>query len=85
MRILSLRLIVALILGITLVSLASSWYEVRTENDAMRLDLERKALTLGESLGNTAESYQQTGNQSGLEQMSRQFTNREQLRGNLFF
>ena len=81
MRILSLRLIVALILGITMVSLASSWYEVRTENGAMRLDLERKALTLGESLGNTAESYQQTGNQSGLEQMSEQFTNRDHLLG----
>lgn len=81
MRILSLRLIVALILGIILVSLASFWYEVRAENKAMRLDLERKALTLGESLGNTAESYQQTGNQSGLEQMSQQFTNRDHLLG----
>ena len=81
MRILSLRLILALILGITLVSLASSWYEVRTENGAMRLDLERKALTLGESLGNTAESYRQTGNHSGLEQMSEQFTNRDHLLG----
>jgi trehalose 6-phosphate synthase len=81
MRILSLRLIVALILGITLVSLASSWYEVRTGNDAMRLDLERKALTLGESLGNTAESYRQAGNQGGLEQMAQQFTNRDHLLG----
>ena len=81
MRILSLRLIVALILGITIVSLASSWYEVRTQNDAMRLDLEHKALTLDESLGNTAESYQQTGNQRGLEQMSEQFTNRDHLLG----
>ncbi len=81
MRILSLRLIVALILGITLVSLASSWYEVRTERDAMRLDLQRKALTLGESLGNTAESYLQTGNQSGLEQMAQRFTNRDHLLG----
>jgi trehalose 6-phosphate synthase len=62
MRILSLRLILALILGITLVSLGSSWYEVRTEQDALRNDLERKATTLGESLAGNAESYQQAGN-----------------------
>lgn len=81
MRILSLRLIVALILGISLVSLASSWYEVRSEEQAMRLDLERKATTLGEGLASAAESYQQTGNQSGLEQMAQQFTNRDHLLG----
>jgi trehalose 6-phosphate synthase len=81
MRILSLRLILALILGITLVSLASSWYEVRTEQDALRSDLERKATTLGESLAANAESYQQTGNQSGLEQMAQEYTNRDHLLG----
>jgi trehalose 6-phosphate synthase len=81
MRILSFRLIVALILGITLVSIASSWYEVRSEKDAMRADLERKAATLGESLAGTAESYQQTGNQSGLDHMAQQFTNRDHLLG----
>jgi trehalose 6-phosphate synthase len=81
MRILSLRLILALILGITLVSLGTSWYEVRVEKDAMRADLERKAMTLGESLAGTAESYQQAGNQGGLEQLARQFTNRDHLLG----
>jgi alpha,alpha-trehalose-phosphate synthase [UDP-forming] len=81
MRILSLRLIIALIVGITLVSLASSWYEVQTEKDALRHDLERKAGTLGESLANNAESYVQTGNQTGLEQMAQQFTNRDHLLG----
>jgi alpha,alpha-trehalose-phosphate synthase [UDP-forming] len=81
MRILSLRLILALILGITLVSLGSSWYEVRTEQDALRNDLERKATTLGESLAGNAESYQQAGNQSGLEQLTQQFTNRDHLLG----
>ena len=81
MRILSLRLILALILGITLVSLASSWYEVRTEQDSLRNDLERKAATLGESLAGNAESYQQTGNQAGLEQMAQEYTNRDHLLG----
>ena len=81
MRILSLRLIVALIVGITLVSLASSWYEVRAEKDALRQDLERKAETLGESLAGNAESYLQTGNRTGLEQLVEHFTNRDHLLG----
>ena len=81
MRILSLRLIVALIIGITLVSLASSWYEVRAEKDELRRDLERKAETLGESLAGNAESYLQTGNRTGLEQLVEHFTNRDHLLG----
>jgi trehalose 6-phosphate synthase len=81
MRILSLRLIVALIVGITLVSLVSSWYEVRAEKDALRQDLERKAETLGESLATNAESYLQTGNRTGLEQLVEHFTNRDHLLG----
>ena len=81
MRILSLRLIVALIVGITLVSLVSSWYEVRAEKDELRRDLERKAETLGESLAGNAESYLQTGNRAGLEQLVQHFTNRDHLLG----
>jgi trehalose-6-phosphate synthase len=81
MRILSLRLIVSLILGITLVSLASSWYEVSTQNAALRDDLQRKAETLGESLARNAESYQQTGNQAGLEQMAQRYTGPDHLLG----
>jgi hypothetical protein len=49
MRILSLRLMVALIIGVTLVSLASSWYQVQAEKDELRRDLGRKAETFGES------------------------------------
>lgn len=85
MRILSLRLIVALIVGITLVSLSSSWYEVRNENTSLRRDLEHKAVPLGESLAGNAESLQQTGNQTGLEQMALQFTNRDHLLGIAIF
>lgn len=85
MRILSLRLIVALIVGITLVSVASSWVEVRNENASLRRDLERKALTLGESLAGNAESFEQTGNQAGMEQMAQQYTNRDHLLGIAIF
>jgi trehalose-6-phosphate synthase/uncharacterized membrane protein affecting hemolysin expression len=81
MRILSLRLIVALIVGITLVSLVTSWYEVRAEKDELRRDLERKAETLGESLAGNAESYLQTANRTGLDQLVQHFTNRDHLLG----
>jgi alpha,alpha-trehalose-phosphate synthase [UDP-forming] len=81
MRILSLRLIVALIVGVTLVSLASSWYEVQADKEALRYDLEHKAETLGESLAGNAELYLATGDRSGLEQMVQHFSNRDHLLG----
>ena len=81
MRILSWRLIIALVIGVTLVSLASSWYEIRSQKDALRADLEHKAATVGESLASTAELYLQTGDHGGLEQMVRKFSNQEHLLG----
>jgi len=81
MRILSWRLIVALVIGVTLVSLASSWYEVRSQKDALRVELERKAATLGESLSSTAELYLRTGDHAGLERLARKFSNSEHLIG----
>jgi len=81
MRILGWRLITALVIGVTLVSLASSWYETRTEKYALRSDLERKASTLGESLAGTAELYLDQGDRGGLEQMVKRFSGREHLVG----
>ena len=81
MRILSLRLIVALIIGVTLVSLASSWSQVQAEKDAMRQDLERKAETFSESLAANAESYLQAGDRPGLDRMVQRFNNRDHLLG----
>ena len=81
MRILSLRLIVALIVGVTLVSVASSWYQVQAEKEALRRDLERKAETFGESLAANAEYYLQAGDKPGLEQMVQRFSNRDHLLG----
>jgi trehalose-6-phosphate synthase len=81
MRVLSLRLIVALIIGVTLVSIASSWYEVQSQKDALQSDLERKAEVLGESLARTAELYLETDDRPGLEQMVRRFSNRDHLLG----
>ena len=81
MRILSLRLIAALIIGVTLVSLASSWYEVQSEKEALRRDLQHKAETFGESLASNAELYLATGDKPGLEQMVQRFNNRDHLLG----
>jgi trehalose-6-phosphate synthase len=81
MKILSLRLIIALILGLTIVSLASSWYEVRTTKDSLRRELESKAETLGQTLAANAESSLLAGDTARLEQMVRLSGNREHLLG----
>jgi len=81
MKILSLRLILALIIGVTFVSLASSWYEVRTTKDALRQDLESKAETLGQSLAAGAESPLLAGDTARLELMVQHFTKRDHLLG----
>lgn len=81
MRILSLRLIIALILGVTLVSLASSWSDVQDEKEALRRDLQYKAETFGESLASSAELYLASGDTVHLEQLVRRFSNRDHLLG----
>ncbi|RZU39089.1 trehalose 6-phosphate synthase [Edaphobacter modestus] len=81
MRILSLRLIIALILGVTLVSLASSWSDVQDDKEALRRDLQYKAETFGESLASNAELYLASGDTGKLEQLVRRFSNRDHLLG----
>lgn len=81
MRILSLRLIIALILGVTLVSLASSWSDVQHEKEALRRDLEYKAETFGESVASSAELSLANGDNARLEQLVRRFSNRDHLLG----
>ncbi|MES2221989.1 MAG: trehalose-6-phosphate synthase, partial [Acidobacteriota bacterium] len=81
MRLLSLRLIVALIVGVTVVSLALSWHETRAAKNSLRRDLEYKAEILDESLAVNAELYLQTGDISGLDQMAQRYSNRDHLIG----
>jgi len=50
MRLLSVRLIVSLIIGITVVSSGFSYYEVLAQKRALRADVERRDEVLGESL-----------------------------------
>ena len=57
MRILTLRLTISLIVGITLISLLSSYYEVRFQKRGLRRDMEHRAEVLGESLADKVEPY----------------------------
>jgi len=61
MRLLSVRLIVSLIIGVTLVSLGFSYYQVVQEKRGLRGDLEKRAEILAEGLtGNIERSWDRT-------------------------
>ena len=81
MRLLSVRLIVSLILGVTLVSLFSTYYEVRREKQGLRNDLERRAEVLGESLVGNVEPYLDGKSLKQLQKIVGRFSNREHLVG----
>ncbi len=81
MRLLSARLIVALIVGVTLVSLSSSYYEVLAEKRAQRKDLVHRAEVLGESLASNVERDLQKGSTRGVQHIVERFGNREHLVG----
>jgi len=81
MRLLSARLIVSLIVGITLVSLGFSYYEVVVQKRALRSDLERRAEVLSESLAGNVEKSWETGSERGLQRLVQRFGNREHLLG----
>ena len=81
MRLLSLRLIVSLIVGITLVSLLSSYYSVRMERRELRRDLARRAELLGESLAANVERSLEKGSARDLQRIVERFGNREHLVG----
>ncbi len=81
MRLFSVRLIVSLILGMTLVSLGFSYYQVVAEKRALRGDLERRAEVLGESLeGNVEKAWGGESNHA-LQRLVQRFGNREHLIG----
>ena len=81
MRLLSVRLIISLIVGVTLVSLAFSYYEVVGEKRRLRGDLERRADILGESLAGNVERAWEPGSNRGLERLVQRFGNREHMLG----
>jgi len=81
MRLLSARLIVALIIGITLASLSFAYYQVLVERRGLRKDLEHRAEVLGESLAGNVEHDLGKGSMRALERMVERFGNREHLVG----
>ena len=81
MRLLSVRLIVSLIVGVTLVSLGFSYYQVIGEKRRLRNELERRAEVLGESLADNVERSWELGSDRGLQRLVQRFGNREHLAG----
>jgi trehalose-6-phosphate synthase len=81
MRLLSVRLIGSLIVGITLVSLLSSYFEVSSEIRGQRRELERRAEILGESLAENIEPYFEKGSYRELQRIVERFGNRQHLSG----
>ena len=85
MRLLSLRLIISLIDGITLVSSGFSYYEVLAEKRTLRSELERRAEMLGESLvGNVERAWNPADKERSdreLRRLVQRFGKRENLLG----
>jgi alpha,alpha-trehalose-phosphate synthase [UDP-forming] len=79
MRLLSVRLIVSLIVGITLVSLGFSYYEVLREKRVLRSQLERNSEELGESFALNVEKSWDSART--LQRTVQRFAPREHLLG----
>jgi alpha,alpha-trehalose-phosphate synthase [UDP-forming] len=80
-RLLTLRLTISLIVGITLISLFSSYFEVRFQKRGLRRDLEHRAEVLGESLADRVEPYLKKGSRKDLQVIVERFGDREHLTG----
>ena len=81
MRLLSARLIVSLIIGVAIVSLCSSGYEVLVGKRNLRRDLQRRAEVLAESLASNVDRDLERGSSQGVRRIVQRFTNRENLIG----
>jgi len=81
MRLFSVRLIVSLIVGITLVSLGFSYYQVIGEKRNLRAELQRRAEILAESLAGNVEKSWEGGSEHGVQRIVQRFANREHLLG----
>src|SRR5437588_4021520 len=82
MRLLSARLIISLIIGVTLVSLCSSYYQVLVEKRGLRRDLQRRSEVLGDSLARNVErDLERETTRTTLQRTVQRFANRENLAG----
>jgi alpha,alpha-trehalose-phosphate synthase [UDP-forming] len=81
MRLLSARLIVSLIIGVTVVSLFSSYYQALMLKRSLRKDLQHRAELLADSLAGNVERDLGRDEQSPIERTVQHFANREHLIG----
>lgn len=81
MRLLSARLIISLIIGVTLVSLSSSYYQVYVLARGMRRDLQRRSELLGDSFSGSISRDVEQSDIGTLRHTVQQFANREHLAG----
>ena len=77
----SLRLIVSLIVGISLVTCTFAFYQVRAAKQALRNDLDRRGQILAESLAESVEPYLQGALAKNLPRLVERFGNRQHLVG----
>ena len=78
---LSLRLILSLVIGISLVTFIISRNQVRSEKRGLRTDLERRAEILAESLGEIVEPAVERGSHIQLRRIVDRFEDRQRLAG----
>src|SRR5437660_8918979 len=81
MRLLSARLIISLIIGVTLVSLCSSYYEVLVQKRGLRRDVQRSDAMLGDSLARNVERDLEKNALQTLHRTVQRYANRENLAG----
>ncbi len=81
MRLLSARLIISLIVGVTLVSACSSYYQVLMLKRSLRRDLQHRAEVLAESLAGNVERDLERDEKAVLQRTVQHFANREHLIG----
>ena len=78
---LSLRLILSLVIGISLVTFIISRNQVRSEKRGLRADLEHRAEILAESLGEIVEPAVEHGSHTQLRRIVDRFEDRQRLAG----
>jgi trehalose-6-phosphate synthase len=77
----SLRLIVSLVIGTTLVAFSFTFFRVQSDKRILRRDLERRAAILAESLSEQAAPVLQQGSREDLQELLDRTSEREHLAG----
>ncbi|MDZ4383179.1 MAG: hypothetical protein U0937_00900, partial [Thermodesulfovibrionia bacterium] len=77
----TIRLIVSLIFVVALVAVIFSFYQVSSEKDRLIGELERRAIVLAESLGESVKPLVESNSLDKLNRLVERFGNRERLEG----